>query len=326
MAAISKQVSIVIVNWNSGDILNRCLQALDNSTLIPDKIIIFDNDSSDDSIDRIIEVKNLKLEVIRNKENLGFASANNIAIKKYTESEYVVTLNSDAFPDEFWLERLVSYANKNPQCASLSSLQIDYCQPNIIDGIGDNYHFSGMVGRRGHKKLVIDPEYRKGHVHEVFSACAGAALYRRDVFLEVGGFDGDFFCFVEDVDLGYRFRLSGYDCHCVMDAIVYHIGGASSGGHHSDLSVYYGHRNLEWAYFKNMPFFFLVLSLPFHLILILLEFIIFAKKGKVKIIYKSKLDAIKNIGQFWEKRKKIQRNRKIGSVALFRHLSFFSLH
>jgi GT2 family glycosyltransferase len=93
----------------------------------------------------------------------------------------------------------------------------------------------------------------KGSECEIFSPCAAAALYRRSALLEVGGFDEDFFCYVEDVDLGFRLRLAGYRCLYVPLSVAHHIGSGTTGGKNSDFSVYHGHRNLVWAFVKNMP-------------------------------------------------------------------------
>ena len=101
----------------------------------------------------------------------------------------------------------------------------------------------------------------------VFSACAGAALYRTSLFNRLGGFDETYFMYIEDIDLGFRLQLAGYPSLFVRDAIVRHVGSAIT-GEGSDFSVYFGHRNLVYCYFKNMPFLLLMATLPFHLSLI----------------------------------------------------------
>jgi GT2 family glycosyltransferase len=126
-----------------------------------------------------------------------------------------------------------------------------------LDGAGDEYHVSGLAWRRFYNHLAngygLKPE-------EVFGACAAAAMYRREDFLKIGGFDEDYFSYFEDVDLSFRLRLAGGRCLYVPDAIVHHVGSAST-GKLSDFVVYYGHRNLVWTFFKDMPGT-LVLGLP----------------------------------------------------------------
>lgn len=111
-----------------------------------------------------------------------------------------------------------------------------------LDGIGDVYHLSGLVWRNGYG-AALRPDYERGM--EIFSACAGAALYRRAALSAIGGFDKGYFCYVEDVDLGFKLRLAGNRAMYVQDAVVRHIGSVSTGGVHSDFAVYYGHRNSE---------------------------------------------------------------------------------
>jgi GT2 family glycosyltransferase len=322
MAEVSEQVTIVIVNWNSGDYLERCLDSVNKMSLLPRDVIIYDNNSSDGSEDLKSVFEYLNITIVKGEHNIGFAAANNYMIRDLIETEYVVTLNADAFPDTEWLRNLVDFANSHRKYASLSSVQVAYDNEILLDGVGDKYHFTGMVGRKGYRKKF---KPIKGN-SDVFSACAGAALYRRKIFLEVGGFDEDFFCFIEDVDLGFRLVLAGYDCCCVCDAVVLHVGGASSGGHHSDTSLYYGHRNIEWAYIKNMPPLLLILSLPFHFILIILEFAVFFRIKKANVIIKSKVDAIRQLKKVFIKRREIQRKRRISYLKLVRKLSFFSIH
>src|SRR6185436_15150615 len=112
--------------------------------------------------------------------------------------------------------------------------------PRLLDGAGDVYHVSGLSWRRGHQRPLsgLGTERR-----EVFSPCAAAALYRRDVLAAVGGFDESLFCYFEDIDLGFRLRLEGHRCLYVPGAVVHHVGSALS-GRRSAFTVYHGHRNL----------------------------------------------------------------------------------
>jgi GT2 family glycosyltransferase len=325
MDELSDKVSVVIVNWNSGLLLSKCLKCLDKQTVKPKEIVIFDNNSTDSSILECSPDKTSNVRIVKNDKNIGFAAANNKVIREIVCTDYVALLNADAFPEPTWLEALVKHALANPNCASLSSVQLSFENKDVIDGIGDIYHFTGMVGRRGyHSSIDFYDKYMKNN--NIFSACAGAALYSRDAFLKAGCFDEDFFCFVEDVDLGFRLQLHGYDCAVVSEAIVYHVGGASSGGHHSDISLYYGHRNIEWAFFKNMPLFLLLIFFPAHVALIFFECIYFLNKGKINTILKSKLDAFKGLSRVLKKRRQVHHNRNISIFSLLKKMNYFSLH
>lgn len=144
---------------------------------------------------------------------------------------------------------------------------------------------------------------------EIFSPCAAAALYRRQALVEVGGFDDDFFCYVEDVDLGFRLRLMRHRAMYVRDAVVHHVGSATTGGQHSDFAVYHGHRNLVWTFVKNMPGKVFWPLLPLHLAMNLVALAVFPLRGQGRVIVRAKWDAIRGLPKMWRKRKVIQSMR-----------------
>ena len=254
-------VTIVIVNWNSGALLKRCLSKLQEQTRKPEKIIIVDNASTDGSVEEITLDANVSL--FKCDTNLGFAGGNNYAFN-HIDTEFIALLNPDAFPEHDWLELLLAAANSYPEAAAFGSCQLIGENAELLDGYGDAYHFSGLVWRKGYGQ-------KRGRSTTssctIFSPCAAAALYRREALLEVGGFDDDYFCYVEDVDLGFRLRLAGYQSIYVADAVVHHLGSATTGGQHSDFSIYHGHRNLVWTFVKNMPGILFWFLFPFHLAL-----------------------------------------------------------
>ena len=132
--------------------------------------------------------------------------------------------------------------------AFASQMRLD-ATPDRLDGAGDSYHVSGRAWRNGHNAPAAD--WPAGE-HEVFAPCAAAALYRRAAFEEVGGFDESYFCYFEDVDLGFRLRLHGYRSLYVPSSVVRHVSSALS-GYRSDFAVYHGERNSVWTFVKNMP-------------------------------------------------------------------------
>lgn len=303
-------MSIIIVNWNSGSYLKRCLDALSKQTVKPYKVLIIDN--SDDYIPIENGIKNYKIEVVRPGENIGFAAANNLGAEKSKDCDWIAVLNPDAFPEPAWLESLLLAAENNPRYSFFGSRLISSENPSVLDGIEDVYHTSGRVWRNKHgcRPKEIDKESR-----EIFSACAAAALYRADAFFDSGGFDPKFFCYLEDIDLGFRLRLLGYRCLYVPDAVVYHVGSATT-GRHSDFAVYHGHRNLVWAYFKNMPIALLLFYLPQHILLNILSLIWFSLRGQRTVIFQAKSDAIKYLPGIWRKRQEIQKRRRVNTFML----------
>jgi GT2 family glycosyltransferase len=252
--------------------------------------------------------------------NLGFAGGNNLAIKT-SESDFIALLNPDAFPEPAWISSLLLAAQNNSQCASFGSLQLLDENPDLLDGIGDTYHPSGIFRREGHGRRR--DEYGELQPREIFSPCAAAALYRRDAIEAVGGFDEDFFCYGEDVDLGFRLRLAGWKSMLVQDAVVRHVGSASSGGQRSDFASYHGHRNMVWVYVKNMPRLLFWLFLPLHILANIASVIVLTLRGQGKVAWRAKRDAIKGLPKMWKKRKGIQSSRKASICDIYRALSWW---
>lgn len=312
-------VSVIIINYNSQDYLIKCLTHLiEYQTVPPDRVYVVDN-ASIDGFDSIIKASD-RVSIIKMPTNVGFAAGNNRALTE-CQSKYVALLNPDAFPEPDWIENLLTAAKRNPDAAAFGSRQVCYEDTTVLDGIGDSYHLSGFVWRNRHG---LRQRPKDMVAQEIFSPCAAAAMYRRTAIEAVGGFDEDYFCYVEDVDLGFRLRLAGYKAIYVPDAVVHHVGSATTGGQRSDFSVYHGHRNMVWTYVKNMPGFLFWLLLPVHLSLNMTTILAFTVRGQFRVIMKAKWDAIKGLPCAWTKRKKIQKklNANIHDIwkAFDRHL------
>lgn len=306
-----KNVSVVIITWNSKPHLGACLDKLVVQTYQDFEVIIIDNDSSDGCLNGIQEEWSLlHIQITKLEKNTGFTVANNIGAK-LAQGKWLVLLNADAFPEPNWLENLVKAAEKYPN-ASLASRQIQALEPYLLDGEGDNYHISGLAWRSGYGSPV---QATSEAVRPVFSPCAAAALYPRQAFLDVGGFDENYFSYHEDVDLGFRLRLAGLQSYLVPSAVVHHVGSAST-GKKSDFSVYYGHRNLVWTYYKNMPGIFLWIFLPLFLFYNLVLLVYFSLRGQGPTIFRAKWDALKGLVAMFEKRQEIQEMRAVASFAV----------
>jgi GT2 family glycosyltransferase len=298
---VNSHVSVIIVNWHSEAMLAAALSAMNKQTLVPERVLIVDNGSA-----ARLPVEQYKLgpiSVLRMAKNEGFAKANNRAIFGGVESDWVALLNPDAVPETTWLERLMDAARHNPDVSAFGSRQIMGTDHALMDGLGDVYHVSGAAWRDGHGET--DGRHGTGPT-EIFAACAAAALYKRDAFIEAGGFDEDFFCYFEDVDLGFRLRLLGYRTMLVPDALVYHIGGATSGGQQSDFAVYHGQRNLVWSYIKNMPWPYFWLYLPQHLLFNIASVLFLAVRGQGGVVLRAKWNALRGLPQMLRKRRAIQ--------------------
>jgi len=305
--------SIIIVNWNSWELLARCLAALSRQTNMSFKVYVADNASETPPPVGIFSILS-DLIYIQNDKNIGFAAANNALIEQAKDEEWIVLLNPDACPEPGWIAQLLNAAKKYPDYQVFSSRLIQYENRELLDGDGDVYHVSGLAWRKGYNKKFaqyITPT-------EVFSPCAAAAMYRTDVLTELGGFDEDFFCYFEDVDLGFRSRLAGYKCLLVPSARVYHVGSATTGGQQSYFSVYYGHRNMVWTFVKDMPGLLFWIFLPGHILLNIMSLVWFTLRGKGIAIFRSKRDAIIGLPKMLGKRKSIQAGRVASKTAVLR--------
>lgn len=305
-------VSIVIVSWNSGKYLPRCLESLSQQTFRDFEVILVDNGSSDNSLEHLEErYPGLGMRVERLPHNLGFAGGNNLGAR-LARGQWLVLLNTDAFPEPDWLAELVKAAQTSPGFGSFSSRQLRAGDPNTLDGAGDAYHVSGLAWRIG----LGYPSARFGLESAViFSPCAAAAMYLRQAFLEVGGFDEDFFSYFEDVDLGFRLQLAGYRCLYVAQAVVHHVGSATL-GERSDFAFYHAHRNLVWTYIKDMPSTLFWLYLPAHLIANVVYVTHYALRGRGRVLLRAKWDAILGLPAVLRKRKITQKTRKVSNAAL----------
>jgi len=316
MSANNDRIAVIVVNFNSGDMLSQCLRAVYSQSLRPARVIIVDNASTDGSVD-IAEILFPDFEFIRLDRNTGFAAANNHAAYLAADFEWLALLNPDAYAAPDWLESMIVAACKNPDFNVFGSCMFISNSPSRLDGVGDIYHASGLAWREGHGHRVA-----KGSIEsrEIFSPCAAAALYRREAFTSVGGLDQDFFCYFEDVDLGFRLRLAGHRCLLVPDAVAYHVGSATTGGQHGDFAVYHGHRNLVWTFVKNMPGILFWLLLPLHVLLNLLTIVWFALRGQGGVIWRAKRDAVLGLPKMWRKRQCIQKTRVASIGEIWRQL------
>ena len=253
-------LSVIIVNYNSGPRLARCLAHLSRQRFRDFETIVFDNASQDGSIALGREVDPHARYLI-SAENVGFAAGNNRAAAA-ANGDWVVFLNPDAYAEPDWLEKLAAGAVAYPHADAFGSAQFNAEDPSRLDGVGDVMHILGIAYRGGFGRPVASLPGDG----ECFSPCAAAAMYRKSVFDALGGFDETFFCYGEDVDLGFRLRLAGGRAVQLSSAQVMHEGSGIT-GRHSDFSVYYGHRNRIWLVRKNFPAAFFWVGLPCRMLL-----------------------------------------------------------
>jgi GT2 family glycosyltransferase len=300
-------VSVIIVYWNSAEHIPRCLDCLAKQTFPDFEILLINNGPFDQKLEELGQkYSTLVLHVEHLGTNLGFAKANNLGAQ-LARGRWVALLNSDAFPELDWLEKLLQATEMNPEFSFFASRQLQANAPELLDGAGDAYHISGLGWRRYYN--LRSEHYALG-AEEVFSPCGAAALYLRDDFLQAGGFDEDYFSYFEDVDLGFRLRLNRKRCLYVPEAVVRHVGSASTKKKGS-FSVYYGYRNMMWTFVKDMPGILLWLYLPVHVGTILFFILYLTLRDQGSVIWRAVFDAVSGLPKILAKRRMIQQNRKV---------------
>ncbi len=268
-----KTVTVVIPNYNGKKYLDECFKSLKKQTYRDFHVIMVDNGSTDGSAEYIRE-KYPEVEVITLDENTGFANAVNVGIKA-ADSEYVFLLNDDTVCDEKVLETLVKTMSRGKKLFSVQAKLLQLKNPELIDDAGDYYCALGWAFSPGRdKKSSLFTGLKP-----VTSACAGAAMYRTKMFEEVGYFDEKHFCYLEDVDIGYRARIKGYINACDPDALVYHAGSGTSGSRYNSFKVELTAGNNLYFIYKNMPVLQIIINLPFILAGIIIKHVFYVRKG-----------------------------------------------
>ncbi len=303
------EVDVIIVNYNAGSMLRDCVDALAKQDMENFHAIIVDNASIDGSIAALPPL-DARFEIIKLDDNTGFAKGNNIGIN-HGNAPWIACLNPDAYAAPDWLRQLLAAANTHPDIDMAGSTQIDSNHRHLLDGVGDLYAPFGFAWRGcWHHPLECLPP-----TGEVFGPCAAAALYRRSAFEKAGGFDEDFFCYHEDVDLAFRLRLMGGRAIQVREAVVYHVGSGVSGAQ-SPFAIYHGTRNRTWTFVKNMPLVLLLLFAPLHIGLSVAFVGRALVKGQFKPIISGIGASIAGLGHAFQKRRKIQARRRVSVIAL----------
>ena len=295
-------VSFVIVNYNGEKLLPDCLRSVYAQTHPPNEVIVVDNASIDGSRN-VLEQNASRIQSVPLAENVGFGEACNRGVKQ-SSGELIAVLNNDVALAPDWLKCLISAA-KPPWDFWASQIRFQRI-PERIDSAGDGMAVVGAGYKIGHGDLAEQHNQRR----EVFGPCAAAALYSRRLLEAVGGFDEDFFLIYEDADLNLRARLLGYRCLYVPEAQVLHRLNASIVSF-SQTYVYFGHRNSEYVFWKNMPLGLLLLYLPERICFNLLSLSYFSFKGHFRTFVRAKLDVLRNAGILLGKRRRIQATRKV---------------
>jgi N-acetylglucosaminyl-diphospho-decaprenol L-rhamnosyltransferase len=309
------EVSVAVVAYNSGAHLAECLATVRAQT-IPAEIVLVDNASADRAA-QVAAAADPAILFIDNDANLGFAAAVNQAARA-ASGKWLALLNPDAFAAPNWLEELLVASRLYPDVRCFASRQLMAEDTARLDGLGDVMSAAGFPFRGGY----LGPDPGRIEPGEVFSACGGAMLIDRELFLAMGGLDERLFCYCEDVDLGYRLRLAGEATIIVPTAVVRHVGSASSGGPRSDFATWHGTRNRLWVFVKDTPPLLFWITLPLHLAATALLFARHATRGELASPWRGFVAGLKGIRTAIEARKEAQATRKAGSFAIARAMTW----
>ena len=297
------KISVIVPNWNGIKFIGMCLDSLARSDFDSYEVIVVDNGSVDGSRE-MIERKYPDVRLIKNRENMGFAIACNQGIKAATGT-YISLLNNDIEVESSWLSKLYDGMERHPECGMGTTKMMFLDQRDVFYNTGDLFHAWSVGGGRGQGEKDVGQYDEEDYV---FGACAGAGIYRRDFFEQVGIFDEDFFIFAEDVDINMRGQLQGFKCIYLPEAKVYHIGTATV-GLYSDRYIFLCKRNDIFVLIRNYS-----LRMYFRYLWIILkhqfnDIKYFTDRGQGLVLFKSKLDVFKMLLPMLSRRFRIQSSR-----------------
>lgn len=270
------EVSVVIPNFNGIAFLDSVLASLEGQTLNNFEVILVDNGSTDGSCS-FVTANYPWVHLIELSENFGFCGAVNAGIRA-AKAPYVLLLNNDTEVKEDFVEEMLAAIRRHKNAFSCGARMVQYHDRDKLDDVGNYYCALGWSFARGRGKDI--------HAYEtedrIFSACAGAAIYRKKILEKIGYFDEEHFAYLEDTDIGYRARIYGYENWYAPKAIVYHVGSGTSGSRYNQFKTRYSSRNNIYLIYKNMPLLQIILNLPFLMAGFLVKFLFFAVKGMGK--------------------------------------------
>ena len=310
-------VSVIIPNLNGMKFLPACLSSLQKQTFKEFEVIIVDNGSTDESVD-FIKTRFPGTMVIENKQNMGFAEANNQGIRA-ARGKYIATLNNDTEADRDWLRTLVTEAELSDEDVGMWAPKILALQnKREIDSVGGLLIYRDGIAK-GRGRLETDTG-QYDNLKEILCPSACCALYRHKMLDDIGHFDSDFFAYCEDTDLGLRARRAGWKALSVPASIVYHCY-SGTGGTYSHTKAFLVERNHLWVAWKNFPLTW-NMGLPFYVFLrYLMQFYgtlsgkgsaakfveSYSAKDVIVIVIKAYLAALKGLPSILRKRRLLRR-------------------
>ncbi len=265
--------TVIIPNYNGMKYIGACLESLKASGDDGLKVIVVD-DGSTDGGPEFVRTSYPEIKLITHETNRGFAASVNTGIRA-ADTKYVLLLNNDTTVREHFAANLERAIDSDESIFSVSAKMLKMDDPDIMDGAGDHYSALGWAFAYGKGRKAAGYDRKSS----IFSACGGAAIYRRDILNELGLFDERHFAYLEDVDVGYRARIEGYKNMYAPEAVVLHAGSGFSGSRYNEFKVSLSSRNSTYLICKNMPLLQQILNLPFLMLGFGIKIIFFILKG-----------------------------------------------
>lgn len=290
-----QEVSVIIPNFNGMAYLDGVLSGLECQTVRNFEVILVDNGSSDGSC-AFVASSYPWVHMIELPENFGFCKAVNEGIK-VSRAPYVLLLNNDIEVTPDFIEEMLAAIRRHKKAFSCAARMIQFHDRDRLDDAGNYYCALGWAYARGKGKDIHTCEKEE----KIFASCAGAAIYRRKIFEKIGYFDEEHFAYLEDMDVGYRARINGYENWYAPKAMVYHVGSGTSGSRYNHFKTRYSSRNNVYLIYKNMPLLQIILNLPFLIVGFGTKLLFFTLKG----FGKEYLAGIKNGFQISKKDRKV---------------------
>jgi GT2 family glycosyltransferase len=245
---LSPTVSFVIVTWNGKHLLEECLPFIEQQDFQDHEIIVVDNGSTDGTRE-FLKADFPRVRVLELSENQGFAAPNNFGFRN-SGGQYIATVNNDMTLDRQWLRQLVTALELHPNCFAAQGKILKASEPGIIDTCGLGIRPCGAARNRSHNQ----PENSAlSETVPIFTVSAGAALYRTAKLRELNYFDPTYFAYYEDLDLGWRARLKGWNCLLVPEAKAFHKVHGTSSSVPGDFLWFMSERNRLRTLLKNLP-------------------------------------------------------------------------
>ncbi len=315
---MSKKVAVVILNWNGKKYLEQFLPSVLKHNIDYSDIYLADNDSTDDSI-KFVETNYPTIKVVKNQTNSGFAQGYNEALKNI-KADYYILLNSDVRVTDDWINPVITMMDKDLSIGACQPKIRSYNEPDFFEHAGAAGGFIDLYGFPFCRGRIFDT-LEKDHgqyddVKEIFWATGACLFIRAELFHKAGGFDGDFFAHMEEIDLCWRIKNMGYKIMYCPYSVVFHVGGGTL-QYLNPKKTYLNFRNNLFLLFKNLPLKVLFQRLFIRMLLDGAAAIQFLIKGEFKhfnAILKAHRDFYLSINKLLKKRKGIIKSDKPGQV------------